>query len=235
VDRILLAALLGASAGCIDWDSLYEQRDAAAEDDVDAAARVDAPLSPLGCSDGTAEQLFETGLAACDGAWSVPGVVNDQGPTCDRRAGNSADNTSGEGCSVADLCGVGWHVCRDAADVAAHGGETACAELRPPDPDGGDSYIYLTRQSGGDPDAGGCKPDGSTEGTADDVWGCGTLGVETLDCAPLDRHLALGVDNGGCVDPYNCGEDPTAEGLNITKIGEPSRGGGVLCCSDSAP
>ena len=229
--RLVLAALAACSAGgCIDWGSLYDDSDAGASD-VDSAPAIDAPPNPVGCSDGTAEALDAiSGLAACAGAWSVPGVVEETEPTCGRSAGNSSENASGEGCSVADLCAVGWHVCRDASDVAAHGGEEACAALRPPGP-GDDLYIFVTRQRGSGPDLPTCNPDGTEDGPADDVWGCGTLGLEAGDCKPLDRHLALEVENGGCGEPYDCGADAAAEGFYVSKR-EPSAGG-VLCCSDS--
>jgi hypothetical protein len=66
------------------------------------------------------------------------------------------------------------------------------------------------------------------------VWGCGTIGLETIDCAPLDRHLGLDADADGCPSPFYCGEDPASEGLHVTK-GESDQGGGALCCSDAQP
>lgn len=229
--RLLLVALL-ACGGCIDWDSLYGERDAGSSDAA-TNDQFDAAPSPVGCSDGTAESLLaETGLAACAGAWSLPGVVVEEAPACELAAGNDGRRSSGDGCNVADLCAHGWHVCRSAADVAGHGGETACDSLKPPDPDGTDSFIYLTRQ-GGVGDQPTCSPDGSAE-SADDAWGCGTLGLETTECRPLDRHLSLDSDIGGCGGLFNCGEDPRAEGLNVTKT-DSQKGGGVLCCRDAAP
>ena len=228
---VLVALAAGALTGCIDWGSLYEERDGGASDS-DSAPDSDAQPNPVGCSDGTAEALIATsGLAACAGAWTVPGVVEETEPTCGRSAGNNSENASGEGCSVADLCAVGWHVCRGTDDVAAHGGEQSCTNLPPPDPEGGESFIYVTRQRGGSPDV-PCGADG-TEGLGDDVWGCGTLGLDAGDCKPLDRHLALDAENGGCGDIWDCGSDPAAEGLHVSKR-TPSAGG-ALCCTDSDP
>lgn len=227
----LLLAILTASAlgGCIDWGSLYEEQADGGGTDVNAAAQGDTPPGPSGCSDGTAEGLAEEGnLYACAGAWSIAGVVNETEPVCERRAGNDGAAPSGEGCAVADLCAVGWHVCRDASDVAQRGGDSACELIGPPVPDETGPYIYLTRQRGNGEDA-ACAPDGS-EDSADDAWGCGTLGLEASNCAPLNRHLGLG-DGGGCSEAFECGDDPAAEGRNITKR-EPTQGGGVLCCSD---
>lgn len=233
--RLLLVCLL-AGSGCLDWDSLYSDQDAGSGAADATGDQPDAPPSPIGCSDGTAEALLaETGLAACSGAWGIPGVVSEEPPACDRAAGNDGNATSGERCNVADLCAVGWHVCRDAADVATHGGDAACSQLKPPDPDGGDSFLFLTRQRGSG-DLPACAPDGSAEG-ADDAWGCGTLGLEATECQPLDRHLSLDGDAGGCTtSSFSCGEDPRSEGQNVSKID--ARGGGVLCCRDdgtSAP
>jgi hypothetical protein len=229
--RVLLAGLIAcAASGCIDWGSLYDEHDGGS---ADSAPDTDAPPNPLGCSDGTAEALIPTtGFAACAGAWSIPGVVTETEPACARAAGNDGNRSSGEGCNVADLCAAGWHVCRDTSDVSLHGGDAACQDLGPPSPDGTDAFIYLTRQRGGG-DGETCAPDGDPAG-ADDAWGCGTLGAETAECRPLDHHLSLDVESGGCGEPFDCGTDPEAEGLNITKS-DPTRGGGVLCCSDSEP
>ena len=229
--RLLLAWLL-ACAGCIDWDSLYDP--SADAGGVDAEPPPDVEPGVVGCSDGSAEVLIaDRGLAGCDGAWSIPGVVSATEPACDRAAGNDGTRSSGEGCAAADLCADGWHVCQDADEVSARGGDSACeAFAAPPDPEGTTAFIYLSRQraTGDDP---ACLPDGSEE-AIDDAWGCGTRGLEAPDCRPLDRHLALEVEGGGCESPWSCGEDPRAEGQNVTKL-EPSQGGGVLCCSDLAP
>lgn len=233
--RLLLTiAAAAAAAGCIDWGSLYEAEDAGS-DRSDAAPAADSPPNPVGCSDGTAEALYiTTGLAACAGAWSVPGVVDELEPSCARAAGNQAENSAGEGCNVSDLCAEGWHVCRDAADVAAHGGAEACRSLQPPEPDGTDSFIYVTRQRGGGPEFPTCDREGGGEDSGDDVWGCGTLGLEAVECEPLDRHLAIQEDGGGCGEPFQCGDDPLGEGRNVSKSA-PSQGGGVLCCRDGDP
>jgi hypothetical protein len=232
--RLLLACLIVcAASGCIDWGSLYQEQDGGSADSDSTENGDGPPTDPVGCSDGTAEALLaERGLAACAGAWSVPGVVGEREPTCDRAAGNEGGSTTGENCSVADLCAVGWHVCRDSSEVALHGGDAACEELGPPSPDGGEAVIYITGQRGVG-DAATCAPEEDPE-AADDVWGCGTLGLETTDCRPLDRHLALVDEGDGCGEPFECGDDPRAEGLNVTKR-EPAQGGGVLCCSDIDP
>ncbi len=65
--------------------------------------------------------------------------------------------------------------------------------------------------------------------TANDVFGCGTLGSPPLAaCGVLDRF-----SNNLCVDlgaPWSCGSDGCNEANAVTK---PSpAGGGVLCCTD---
>src|SRR5262245_3879393 len=74
-------------------------------------------VSRIGCADGTREgfqsQTKYPTIAACSGAWTIPGLIANDTlvPRCQRRAGNDGANTSGQGCSVADLCAEGWHVC----------------------------------------------------------------------------------------------------------------------------
>lgn len=236
--RVLIALAVGAlapaSTACIDWGSLYEPP----AGDVDAGTsndRPDATVQPGegGCSDGIIEVASlddpgnggELGIVACGGAWLVPGVVSSEETTCGRAAGDDGDNLSGEGCSAGDLCAIGWHVCHGADDVTAHQGEALCGQLREVE------ATYVTRQSAR-PDQETCVgPEGDESG--DDVYGCGTLGLEAANCSPLDRRLALIEDSpeqSGCPQPFDCGEDALAEAANLTK-NEPS-GGGVLCCRD---
>src|ERR1043166_4724932 len=111
--RLAFACVL---AGCLDWGSLYGTS-------ADAPAGGEAQPADVGCSDGTREALasFAT-IAACAGAWSVQGVIEDVAPACARAAGNTGTNVAGTGCNVADLCAEGWHVCHGKDDVAAHDG-----------------------------------------------------------------------------------------------------------------
>lgn len=231
---LAVGALASASTACIDWGSLYAEPGGS---DIDAGGSNDTPDATVqpgegGCSDGVIEVASledpgtsGLGIVACGGAWAVPGVVNAEETTCGRGAGDDGENLSGEGCSAGDLCAIGWHVCLGADDVTAHQGESLCSQLR----DG--EATYVTRQSA-TPDQETCGPGEGNE-SGDDVFGCGTLGLEATNCSPLDRRLALIEDSpeqSGCPHPFNCGEDPLAEAANITKV-EPS-GGGVLCCHD---
>ena len=229
-------ALAAPQAACIDWDSLYAPTGGDA-DGGDSSTTPDAHQDPMGddgCSDGEVEvsedetaEGTDGGIVACAGAWSVPGVISSEETTCGRAAGDDGQNLSGEGCSVADLCAVGWHVCRTADEVAAHQGAALCEHVQQED-----AAIYITRQGSTEPDNERCSSE-AQPGSGDDVYGCGTLGLESADCEPLDRRLAIGMEGdaeGSCPPPFNCGEDSASEGINITKTG-PS-GGGVLCCRD---
>ena len=79
-------------------------------------------VSAAGCADGSREGFNNTGrfpsIAACDGGWTVPGIAGAAGklPACNRAAGGHGIF---QGCSAADLCAVGWHVCTGAADIRA--------------------------------------------------------------------------------------------------------------------
>lgn len=233
---LTVAALAASSTGCLDWGSLYAEP---VGDDIDAGDIDDTPDAfeqpgDAGCSDGVIEMAAfddpEGGafdIVACGGAWTVPGVVGSDETTCGGQAGDDGDNLSGEGCSVADLCAPGWHVCLGASDVSAHRGESLCEQLSSVD-----SATYITRQSGR-ADAEACAENGGEGDTADDVYGCGTLGLEAINCPPLGRRLAIieeQPDESGCPPPFHCGEDSLNEGASLTKS-EPS-GGGVLCCRD---
>jgi hypothetical protein len=200
-------------AGCLDWSSLY------GSSAVDAPGGSDAPAD-VGCSDGTREALasFST-IAACGGAWTVQGVIEDVAPACGRHAGNTGSNAAGTGCNVADLCAEGWHVCRGKDDVSAHDGVAACSALA-----ARTTEIYLTRQRG-DHTTLMCAVGAST--MADDAYGCGGLGAATTNCGPLDHKLAL---TSNCAAPWGCGTSEAEEGFHIVKSAAQS--GGVLCCKD---
>ena len=209
---------------------------------------------PVGCSDGTREgflsQTQYPNIAACSGAWSVPGVTRaNLVPTCMRVAGNSSANADGVGCAAADLCSSGWHVCSGAAEVAQQA-PSGCADAVPPGtPD--KSLLFIVSQAS--------QMNTTCDTTGDnDVFGCGNLGIQlTADknCGPLNRALAS-TQPQSCgyneaepqLGPYECkgGSDSHLhEGALVTKAGCPndscsysgspvgsSDKGGVLCCRD---
>ena len=80
-------------------------------------------MNPSGCSDGEREGFRDLtthpDIAACAGAWSLPGIVHSV-VMCDRRSGDDSSNTEGIGCSAADLCARGWHMCATTQDFSDH-------------------------------------------------------------------------------------------------------------------
>jgi hypothetical protein len=174
-------------------------------------------LAAAGCADGEREGLLAPpDIAACAGGFDVPGLRTTITPSCDRAAGDDGANPAGAGCSVADLCAEGWHVCVGGAEVAARS-PGGCAESDP-----STTSFFAVRQSG---------PGGASCGDgANDVFGCGSVGVAVTDasCAPLDRF-----SNDLCAAlpaPWTCGPDGTAEADQVVKPG--SDAGGVMCCRD---
>ncbi len=203
----------------MDWDSL--ESEPAGSDGGQADGGSDA-ASETGCSDGTREGIAGFArIAACAGAWSTPGVVDALPPGCDRQAGDDGALASGEGCNVSDLCATGWHVCRDQGDVHDHEGSAACEELA-----SADQALFLTRQRG-DHNTLMCAETGAE--SADNAFGCGSLGAAMTGCGPLDRRLAL---PSSCPELwFDCGANDTLEGENVVRL-VGSGDSGVLCCAD---
>jgi hypothetical protein len=172
------------------------------------------------CADGTREGYpGEASIAACAGGFTVAGIVSaaSRVPACGRRAGNDGPLAAGDGCSAADLCGVGYHVCEDATEVAALA-RGAC-------PASSGTTFWLTRQA---EDANGeCMPGGSNN-----LVGCGVgLGVAAhSSCVPFDTELRY--THCQSLSTWECGTSSEAntEALLVTKNGP--REGGVLCCKD---
>lgn len=139
----------------------------------------------IGCSDGTREGFLDIGgyplIAACGGAWTVPGIHNEI-PACNRQAGNTGLNQPGQGCNVTDLCAQGWHVCLGKDDVL-YRSPLGCTEIM----DGAQSpAFFLTRTSS--TGAFNCAPDVVGDpSTVNDIFGCGDLGcpANEASCEPL--------------------------------------------------
>ena len=66
-----------------------------------------------------------------------------------------------------------------------------------------------------------------TMATANDLFGCGTLGLADTECGALTQTSANLC--GALGPPWSC-TDSIGEALDVTKAG--SDGGGVLCCVD---
>jgi hypothetical protein len=220
---------VGQAVEVLSADALF---DAGAEafPDGPGEASVDAlGIAPTiaGCADGTREGLLDPimypAIAACDGAWAEPGLLSapSRAPECNHAAGNDGVESSGAGCSVADLCADGWHVCESIADLLAHGGQCADAVL----PANGRPVFYATRQDGTclTTDAGVHATDGGR------VHGCGNFGDDDSACLPMGVVLSapLCAANG----PWQC-NSVIATGASpvTTVIKSAADRGGVLCC-----
>jgi hypothetical protein len=184
--------------------------------------------SPIGCADGTREGYLDLAahprIAACAGGWEVAGLILPvtRAPLCDRQGGNSGPLPDGFGCTAADLCADGWHVCETAGEVASLAGD--CTDAFPAAVT--DPTFYVTRQRAL---ANLCEPD--NEAGANNLHGCGNAGIGSPDdasCAPLTR-MVTGAD---CTEnpPWSCMAAAVLELDAVTKRG--SSGGGVLCCQD---
>ncbi len=183
-----------------------------------------ATSDPVGCADGKRE-LFKNeesspNVAGCAGAFDVAGVTTSpsKSPSCARGAGDDGSNADGVGCSVADLCAVGWHVCASVAELDA----AACAD------DGDSPSFFVTRLStttgsltcaaGASDNLVGC---GAGVGQAPDAGGsCGFLNT-VLIFSRCDSELAA----------WDCGTSTDLEAEVVTKSAPDE--GGALCCRDS--
>ena len=64
--------------------------------------------------------------------------------------------------------------------------------------------------------------------TANDLFGCGTIGGFAGNCDVLDRTSGNACGTIGF--PWSCEGNGCDESLTVTKLGP--EGGGVLCCAD---
>jgi hypothetical protein len=209
---------------------------------------------PSGCSDGTREG-FESiasypAIAGCSGAWAMPGLTATTAPTCARRSGNTGMNREGNGCSAADLCAPGWHLCRGKDEVAAKA-NGSCAGAVPAGAPNNSLFFAVVQNSTNNTTC-------DSSANHNDVFGCGNLGIQLAaqkNCGVLTRALAS-TQQGTCgfneaepnLGPWQCLGDMMshlAEGTVVTKVGCPNNAcmydgrpvgnadkGGVLCCRD---
>lgn len=197
--------------------------------------------SASGCADGTREAFTDTtvfpDIAACAGGFSVPGVfpapVRAGVAACATSGNNSGTNVNGAGCSAADLCGAGWHICR-AGEVGLVSGGLGCSATTFPV----DQFFAAAVSGPGCHRCAvpsntvlvGCTSSSCTPGCRErndlnnGLFGCGA-GRASVDCE-------LTVTAGDrCVDvpagAWTCPSD-TSESQTVTKA--QAAGGGVLCC-----
>ncbi len=210
-----------------------------------------------GCADGSREGFQSLGdyptIASCSGGFSVGGVTRaNLVPTCNRQAGNDGANKEGTGCSAADLCASGWHVCLGKTEVGAKAGANGCRDSVPAGSPDKSMFFAVAQHSQS------LTVCDDASGGDNDVFGCGNLGVQLTggnNCGVLTRALAS-TQAGRCgyneaepnLGPWQCpggaGSD-LHEGANVTKAGCPNQSctwngaptgnwdrGGVLCCKD---
>jgi hypothetical protein len=203
----------------------------------DAGTSDAGTISVIGCADGTREGYTNVQLhpriAACSGAWSIPGLIAAATltPACDRQAGNTGTSTilDGAGCSVADLCAQGWHVCLSAAELTQLG-ETCAPALAA---SVADQVFFATRQRG---NANGLCVAATNANTTNNVHGCGNFGspenpAQSTSCTPLTPFMLEQPDCFAIVG-WACGTDPNST-TELDDVTKPSAGhGGVLCCHD---
>jgi hypothetical protein len=222
------AAPPGPSADATTADATVDAAvDRQAADAGEPPGLAGAPLA-VGCADGTREGFRNLDrwpvIAGCSGAFGQAGVVGspDLSRTCGHPAGDTATQPTDPDCSAADLCAAGWHVCRNAAEVAQRSG-SGCEGCVP----AGEPRFFLV--AAGASTMGVCSPDPQA---ANDLHGCGGLGqAESDGCAPLSRRLGF----ADCLTTdgvWSCGgvADSTREAAVVTKT--QTTLGGVLCCRD---
>lgn len=191
---------------------------AAPEDSGSSSEGTTGGVSPVGCADGFREALLDEAtfpdVAACAGGFWVAGVGAPVS-LCDHQGGDDGPLPDGMGCSIADLCAEGWHLCASRQEVAAAGLTDCGAQAW-------DGQFFATSQSGEGSNT--CNDTGTN-----DVFGCGDVGyADVSGCAPLDRSTGnLCVDVPGA---WACMEDAYDEVSHLVKPGPDA--GGALCCRD---
>ena len=212
------------------------------------------PTEPeAGCADGQRDGFLSINnyplIAACSGGWSIGGVTRDDlTAECGHQSGNQSGNPDGNGCSAADLCAPGWHVCQGHQEVSEKSPAGCDDAVAPGTPNKG--VFFAIHQNS----TSNTMCDNSTE--ANDVFGCGNLGNELSsgqNCGPLTRALASTQPNSCGYNeaepghgPWQClggNQSHFEEGALVTKNGCPNNScsydgysvgnqdrGGVLCC-----
>lgn len=204
-------------------------------------------LPSMGCSDGTEEGFGVANacpdIAACSGGWSRSGILGTPVAACGHVSGNSSANPTGAGCTVTDLCGNGFHVCRDDGDVSAHvtagctSGPVAGRFFATAQSTNGGSRLALganitLAQCDGSPSQCGCL---QTMWTANDLAGVGGMGTPTA-CGPVGVTRLSGASCAN-LQGFNCPAAPgtwSCPGAGFNEAHTVTKGssacGGVLCC-----
>lgn len=201
------------------------------------------PTDCRGCADGSRDAFRDTDrypdIAGCAGGFAIAGLSRELDPACARGAGDDGANLTGEGCTAADLCAPGWHVCRTASEVQARSPD-GCEGAN----DAAPGSFFATRQTGpgcahcatGTDEScnnSSCRPGcAQTQNTTNDIFGCGTLGDVPVasSCQVLTRF-----SNNLCsalTPPWRCDDDPAGLRESDFVVKRGSAAGGVLCCPD---
>lgn len=206
-------------------------------------------IQSSGCADGTREAFADEGLfpkiAACSGAWQLPGIfpaiVASAASACET-SGNSSvlAPADGAGCSASNLCASGWHIC-NGGEVLPRTGSLGCvAEASYPAASFFSAAVSGTgcgvcalrskTDTGSTCTATSCAQNCQETGDlSNDVFGCGSLGapVSDPDCDGLNRFSHNNCSALGA--PWVCSGE-SQESRTITKPS--TSAGGVLCCRD---
>ena len=230
--------------------------------EICAGGRCDAiATASSGCADGMRDGFRDAtafpNIAACSGGFTVPGVFpapeRTDLATCAMTGDDAATNAAGTGCSAADLCGAGWHICRGGEISERTSGMSCNAATDFPD-----QSFYAAAVSGtgcdhcalpSDTTFDGCSADSCTAGCHEspsfnnDLFGCGHGNgrlIGTSEAAACDGLNASGSDDcmGLAADPSWSCTGSVRESQTITRIpattptcvGTTSCSGGEVCC-----
>ncbi len=209
------------------------------DDDCDGAIdEIGCVTFVNGCADQTREGFVDEDafpdIAACSGGFQVPGLLTTLSPTCGRQGGDDSANPNGDGCAAEDLCAEGFTVCPSEQAVAITSAGSCGAVTNEPD------TFFVARQSGTgcgkcangtvvSPVCDQCSCEGNcapVSNLANDLFGCGTAGLETTGCGGLTRFSDDSC--GSLPPPWSCNAGGCDEANAVTKPGPAN--GGVLCC-----
>lgn len=230
--------------------------------EICSGGRCDAIVTTSsGCADGMRDGFRDAtafpNIAACSGGFTVPGVFpapeRTDVATCATTGDDATTNAAGTGCSAADLCGAGWHICRG-GEVSERTSGMSCNAAT----DFPDQSFYAAAVSGTGCDhcalpsnttIDGCSADSCTVGCQEsatfnnDLFGCGHGNgrlIGTSETAACDGLNASGSDDcmGLATDPgWSC-SGSVRESQTITRVpattptcvGSDSCSGGEICC-----
>lgn len=182
-----------------------------------------------GCSDGSREWFVDRNLypdiAGCAGAFDRPGL-NNSSPSCSRKTGNSAVDTSGTGCSAADLCEVGWKVCDSLMTLLSSSGGRFCDTSRHVSMPSGSFYASaITSEQISNTCQDYLPPGGN-------LVGCGNVELGSY-CEMNGKHVFSSVQSPTTLSSTWNLPSGTLEDMLTSATKTFSMTSGVLCCRES--